>query len=584
MLNFIKKILSKKVKTASDDDAIKTVLASQKTFSLQNRDIDYLSQRYEIGELLGKGGMGIVFRVRHKKLQQDFAIKVLSNPEIEKRFLNEARLASKLRSRYVVSVYDFDFLPKKGSGLPFIVMDFIKGTSLDKLIAEQKQLREKSLIRFMKHTAYAMISASRFSIVHRDIKPANLLIDESNNLKVTDFGIARTDLSDERLTHAGDIFGTPHYMAPEQAESSRDADIRSDIYSFGATFYEAATGRPPFKGDTFVSIIMKHKNEPVVLPKDLCPSLSRQLSSLIGRCLEKSPMDRYQSFDEIRAVLESLPDNIGKEKEVSVKDHGSGLDNDTTRVVVPVKTNSVKADGSGEKAETMPADLTPAKTEIPEALSEGEKETVKADGSGEKAEIPEALSEEEYPVRADSANADARPVKTEIPDAVSESGNQNLVETKKPCTDDEKYVSETVPEKTDPEKEGRSVIKIHTDTFERLKNKKQNSLSREEKEQSPAETDSEKDQTLVKIHTNTFNRLKSKKRDTEKPLTEKEKEKTGGIDVQVKVNPKLQELFEKQKTPDADSEKTELKEEPAEAVKVDIKVNKELINRISKKR
>lgn len=567
MLNFIKKILSKKVKTASDHDAIKTVLSSQKTFSLQNSDIAYLSQRYEIGEILGKGGMGIVFRVRHKKLQQDFAIKVLSNLDSEKRFLNEARLASRLRSRYVVSVYDFDFLPKKGSGLPFIVMDFIKGTSLDKLIAEQKQLREKSLIRFMKHTAYAMISASRFSIVHRDIKPANLLIDESDNLKVTDFGIARTDLLDERLTHASEIFGTPHYMAPEQAESSRDADIRSDIYSFGATFYEAATGRPPFKGDTFVSIIMKHKNEPVILPKDLCPSLSKQLSTLIGRCLEKSPMDRYQSFDEIRAVLESLPDDIGKAEEASVKDRGAGLDDDTTRVVVPVKTKSVKADGSGEKAETGPAEAESAKTKIPEALSEGEKETVKADESGEKAEIPEALSEEEYPVRADSANADARPVKTvktEIPDAVSGSGNQ--IETKKPCTDDE----------------GRSVVKIHTDTFERLKNKKQNPLSREEKEQAPDETDSGKDQSLVKIHTDTFNRLKNKKRDTEKPPIEEEKEKTG-IDVQVKVNPKLQELFEKQKTPDADSEKTELEEEPAEAVKVDIKVNEELINRILKK-
>ncbi|HMF11631.1 MAG TPA: serine/threonine-protein kinase, partial [Gemmataceae bacterium] len=141
-------------------------------------------------------------------------------------------------------------------------------------------------------------------IIHRDLKPSNLLIDTRGSARVADFGLARGPVSQFELYQSGLLMGTPHYMAPEQAEDPHGVDTRADIYSFGATFYHALTGKPPFEGESAFSILYKHKTEPLISPQARNPDLSTRTSELLERCLAKSPADRFFSFSEILALLQ----------------------------------------------------------------------------------------------------------------------------------------------------------------------------------------------------------------------------------------------------------------------------------------
>jgi serine/threonine protein kinase len=255
------------------------------------------SERYEILSEIGRGGMGVVYRPRHKALDKQVAVKVMLPDAASERFVREARLLAKIKSPYVVTVHDFEVLT---SGSPILVMEWVDGTNLRLLIqAEKGPLAEDKVVPWMRHTCEGMLVAAQQGIVHRDLKPSNLLINTEGCAQVADFGLARTRTSLSDLSKTDVVMGAPHYMAPEQAEDPRGVDTRADVYSFGATFYHALTGRPPFEGATAFSILYQHKTEPLISPRARRPALSERTSEIVERCLAKAPTDRFSSFAEI---------------------------------------------------------------------------------------------------------------------------------------------------------------------------------------------------------------------------------------------------------------------------------------------
>jgi O-acetyl-ADP-ribose deacetylase (regulator of RNase III) len=179
-------------------------------------------------------------------------------------------------------------------------------------IAASGRVPLEALTRYMRHAADGLTTISSAGVVHRDIKPSKLLIDQAGRLRIADFGLARIDTSaattgEWTLTAAGDMFGTPLYMAPEQAEDPHGADVRSDVYSYGATFYHAATGVPPFEAAGFLGVLLKHKLETPAAPRARRADLPPRLNDVIERCLAKSPVNRFQSFEQVQAALVETP-------------------------------------------------------------------------------------------------------------------------------------------------------------------------------------------------------------------------------------------------------------------------------------
>jgi serine/threonine protein kinase len=264
-----------------------------------------LSTRYELLGEIGRGGMGVVYRARHRQLDRLMAVKLIRPGLDADRFLREARLLAKVRSPHVVAIHDCDVLL---DGSPMLVMELIDGTDLRKLIqAAGSPLNEDAVLGWMRQTALGLLAAADMGITHRDVKPSNLLVDSHDQVRVLDFGLARAHGEDLGLTMTGSQLGTPHYMAPEQAEDPRSVDTRADIYSFGATFYHALTGSPPFTGETPFSILFKHKTKPLMAPRARNPVLSKVTAELLERCLAKSPGERFESFSELLRFLQPVP-------------------------------------------------------------------------------------------------------------------------------------------------------------------------------------------------------------------------------------------------------------------------------------
>lgn len=268
-----------------------------------------LLSRYELLHEVGRGGMGVVYRARHRTLDRLVALKVMLPGASPDRFLREARLLAQIRSSHVVAVHDCELLP---DGFPLLIMEWIEGENLQQLLDRRREpLSEEEVRRWMLHCCEGMQAAADLGIIHRDFKPSNVLVDAQGNAHVADFGLARETRGQPELTlHGGGMMGTPYYMAPEQAEDPHGVDTRADIYSFGAAFYHLLTGVTPFEGPSAFTILFRHKTEPLIPPRTRAPHLSAHISEVLERCLAKAPSERFQSFKEVRRQLEGGPGKL----------------------------------------------------------------------------------------------------------------------------------------------------------------------------------------------------------------------------------------------------------------------------------
>ncbi len=247
-------------------------------------DIRRLGERYELGEVIGRGGMAEVHEGKDLRLGRRVAVKILRpdlarDPSFQARFRREAQSAASLNHPNIVAVYDTgeDVLASEdgtGSVVPYIVMEYVDGMTLRQLMRSGRRLLPERALEITDGTLAALDYSHRHGIVHRDIKPANVMLTRGGDVKVMDFGIARA-LADsgQTMTQQSAVLGTAHYLSPEQARGEV-VDSRSDIYSTGCLLYELLTGRPPFTGESPVSIAYQHVSEQPVPPSQLDPAVT----------------------------------------------------------------------------------------------------------------------------------------------------------------------------------------------------------------------------------------------------------------------------------------------------------------------
>ena len=287
--------------------------------------------RYFIEEVLGEGGMGLVYAARHAILNKRLAIKVL-RPEVSKdeeiitRFRQEAQSASAIGNEHIIDISDFGTLPDHST---YFVMEFLDGKDLTTAIEEARPMSDSRVVHIAKQLCQALGAAHSRGIVHRDLKPDNIYLirrhGDSDFVKVLDFGIAKVGSGTKKLTKAGQVFGTPHYMSPEQCAGT-GTDHRTDIYAMGVILYEMTAGKVPFDADNLMGILTKHMYEQPVPPHTLPPpvDVSPPLEAVILRCLEKSPEARYATMEAVFEDLRKVEQGITPDAVLHAVDRSSG--------------------------------------------------------------------------------------------------------------------------------------------------------------------------------------------------------------------------------------------------------------------
>lgn len=259
---------------------------------------------FRVDELIGRGGMGSVYRAHDLSLDRPVALKVINGRVIDdsnlrERFIREARSQARMSHANVVQIYYVG----RQENLDFFAMELVEGASLEDLLAGGAPPNWQIVLEQMIDVAKALRLAHERGIVHRDIKPSNLLIDGEGAVKVADFGLAKWVHDDAKITQEGRILGTPMYMSPEQGQGE-ETDHRSDIYSLGATFYHLLSGRPPFDAKTPMGIVVKHITQPLPSLRERAAEVPETLTSVIERMMAKDPEKRFASYDELIAALE----------------------------------------------------------------------------------------------------------------------------------------------------------------------------------------------------------------------------------------------------------------------------------------
>lgn len=271
-----------------------------------------LEGRYRIGEVIAEGGMGIVYRGQQKKIDRPVAVKFLnpdvcSSPETYERFVQEARLAARVEHPGTVKIID---LGTTQEGIPYIVMEYLRGHDLASRISSQGQLHLTEALTIMEQLLGVLAAVHTVGIVHRDLKPENVFLQQqsggSTALKILDFGVSRlvgVQGRSGRITEAGRVYGTPQYVSPEQARGRLDVDHRSDLYSAAVMLFEMLMGVPPFMADSPVGLLLDIISTPPPNPLELRNDIPPALAGIIIRGLEKDPADRFQSAQEMQAAL-----------------------------------------------------------------------------------------------------------------------------------------------------------------------------------------------------------------------------------------------------------------------------------------
>ncbi len=321
-----------------------------------------LDGRYEIEKVLGEGGMGLVYKARHTTLNKALAIKVLKaevskDQEIVQRFRQEAQSATAIGNHHIIDISDFGAL---ADGSTYFVMEFLDGISLTRAIEPGRPLEARRTIHIAKQLCRALGAAHDIGIVHRDLKPDNIYLisrgGDKDFVKVLDFGIAKVGGAKSKLTQVGQVFGTPHYMSPEQCAGTQ-VDKRTDIYALGVIMYEMTSSRVPFDADNLMGILTKHLYEEPVRPHELPPPVDvpASLEAILMKCLSKKADLRYQSMQEVLADLELAEQGLtpsavvegvrrasltGTQNATGAQGTGSGFTMDVGDVVLPKKSST----------------------------------------------------------------------------------------------------------------------------------------------------------------------------------------------------------------------------------------------------
>src|SRR5437763_1369584 len=268
-----------------------------------------LGGRYEVGELLGYGGMAEVHRGRDTRLGRDVAIKMLRtdlarDETFQIRFRREAQNAASLNHPAIVAVYDTgEETAPTGETIPFIVMEFVNGRTLKEVLAAEGRLMPRRALEITADICAALEFSHRHGIIHRDIKPGNVMLTPTGQVKVMDFGIARALASGATtMTQTSAVIGTAQYLSPEQARGEA-VDARSDVYATGCVLYELLVGHPPFVGDNPVSVAYQHVREDPRAPSDINHEVPPDVDAIVLKALAKNPLNRYQSAGEMRADI-----------------------------------------------------------------------------------------------------------------------------------------------------------------------------------------------------------------------------------------------------------------------------------------
>jgi len=266
-----------------------------------------LAERYQLDRSLGNGGMGEVFEATDLTLHRNVAVKLLSPSLVQDeparaRFLREARALAQVNSPHVVAVYDAG----EDAERPYLVMELVEGTTLEHELERAGRLEPPRAVAIAKDIASGLASAHEQGIVHRDVKPSNVFLTPSDAAKIGDFGIARLERPDATLTLTGQTFGSPPYVAPEQATGGK-VDARADLYSLGCVLFQMLVGRRPFSGDDAVSLVYQHVHTTPPRVDSLHPEVPVALGDLVAGLMAKDPDDRPDSAEEVRRALESVP-------------------------------------------------------------------------------------------------------------------------------------------------------------------------------------------------------------------------------------------------------------------------------------
>ncbi|MBH0167683.1 Stk1 family PASTA domain-containing Ser/Thr kinase [Fictibacillus sp. 18YEL24] len=309
-----------------------------------------VSGRYKLLEVIGDGGMAIVYRAKDLILDRDVAVKVLrsefnKDEDFIRRFKREAESATSLNHPNIVSIYDVG----EDEEIYFIVMEYVQGKTLKQYIKEHGKISVEESLHIMKQIVSGMAVAHDHGIIHRDIKPHNILITDNGTAKLTDFGIALA-ITSATITHTNSILGSVHYFSPEQARGGI-ANAKSDIYSFGAVLYEMVTGRVPFVGDSPVSVALKHLQENVIEPRRLNPEIPQSVENIVLKSLAKNPLRRYNSADELLNDMNSAldPDRMYEQKWNEESEEDEKTKYIPPIVVPPVETPVKKVEAEGEE-------------------------------------------------------------------------------------------------------------------------------------------------------------------------------------------------------------------------------------------